>query len=217
MKVVVHSGSGDDPGTLRLHGLIESAERTRNIWFDLPDDADTGPAPSGNSWLSLLLPYAMQTGERVDLELPVDPLLLENARQLAVTWHSWYPELKPPEIHARTRRAKATAGRIAQFFSGGVDSWFTLLRHTESTPRFPQVGEVDDLITVWGFDIPIGRADEFQQLSKARARSQSGSASATSSRPRICATNGGCVEGCMGAPLGIAFTRRCACVCGVVP
>ena len=164
MKVVVHNGSGDDSGTLRLHGSIESAERTRNIWFDLPDDADTGPLPSGNSWLSLLLPYAMQTGERVDLELPVDPLLLENARQLAVTWHSWYPELKPPEIHARTRSAKATAGRIAQFFSGGVDSWFTLLRHTESTPRFPQVGEVDDLITVWGFDIPIGRSDEFRQL-----------------------------------------------------
>ena len=164
MKVVVHTESGDDPGKVRLHGSIESAEGARNVWFDLPNDADPGLTSSGDSWLSLLLPYAMQTGERIDLEHPVDPLLLENARQLAVTWHSWYPELKRPVIHAGTRRAKATAGRTAQFFSGGVDSWFTLLRHTESTPRFPQVGEVDDLITVWGFDIPIGRADEFEQL-----------------------------------------------------
>jgi hypothetical protein len=166
VNVVVNSESGDDPGTVRLHGSIESTEGTRNIWFDLPDDADPRLTPSGNPWLSLLLPYAMQTGERVDLELPVDPLLLENARQLVDIWHSWYPELKAPEIHAPARRATPTAGRVAQFFSGGVDSWFTLLRHTESTPRFPQVGQVDDLITVWGFDIPIGHADEFRQLSE---------------------------------------------------
>ena len=165
MKVVVRSESGNGLGTVRVHGSIESAEGTRNIWFDLPDDADHGPASSGNAWLSLLLPYAMQSGERIDLTLPVDPLLLENARQLVKIWSSWYPELKLPEIHAPTRRAAVTAGRVAQFFSGGVDSWFTLLRHTESTPRFPQVGEVDDLLTVGGFDIPIGRADEFRQLS----------------------------------------------------
>ena len=166
MRLVVGSESANARGTVRVQGSIDSAEGTRNIWFDLPDDADPGPAPSGNPWITLLLPYAMQTGERIDLELPVDPLLLENARQLVDTWRSWYPELKPPEIHAPVRRATPTAGRIAQFFSGGVDSWFTLLRHTESTPRFPQVGEVDDLITVWGFDIPIGRAEEFGQLSE---------------------------------------------------
>ena len=157
----------------------------------------------------LLLPYAMQTGERIDLELPVDPLLLENARQLVDTWRSWYPELKPPEIHAPARRATATAGRIAQFFSGGVDSWFTLLRHTESTPRFPQVGEVDDLITVWGFDIPIGRADEFGSFPRACARSPSSSASATSSRLQTFAIHGRRVEGRVGTALGIAFARRC--------
>ena len=166
MKLVVSSDTGNTRGTVRVQGSIDSAEGTRNIWFDLPDDADPGPAPSGNPWITLLLPYAMQTGERIDLELPVDPLLLENARQLVDIWCSWYPELKPPEIHAPVRRAMPTVGRIAQFFSGGVDSWFTLLRHTESTPRFSQVGEVDDLITVWGFDIPIGRPEEFQQLSE---------------------------------------------------
>ena len=82
MKLVVSSDSGNARGTVRVQGSIDSAEGTRNIWFDLPDDADPGPAPSGNPWITLLLPYAMQTGERIDLESPVDPLLLENARQL---------------------------------------------------------------------------------------------------------------------------------------
>src|SRR5262249_49745669 len=93
-------------------------------------------------------------------------LFLENARGLAGTWQSWYPELKRVEIHAPTARAAAPTGRHAQFFSGGGDSWFTLLRHTESAGRFPQVGTVDHRVPGVGFDIPLDLPTEFQQLSQ---------------------------------------------------
>lgn len=163
MKIAIHDEASAAPGTVRVRGAIESVEGTRNVWLDLPDDAGAVTG-SGNPWLAMLLPLAMQVGEQIELSEPVDPLLLENARYLTVIWQSWYPELKRPQIDAPTQRARASGNRVAQFFSGGVDSWFTLLRHTESTPRFPQVGNVDDLVTVSGFDIPIDRPEEFRQL-----------------------------------------------------
>jgi hypothetical protein len=149
---------------VRVTGTIHSAEGERTVWFELPRDCEADVTTSGDPWLALMLPYAVQTGEPIELSLAVDPLLLENARQLVGTWVGWYPDLANCEIHAPTQRAAVSGGRGAQFFSGGVDSWFTLLRHTETTSRFPKIGEVDDLITVAGLDIPIGNVDEFAQL-----------------------------------------------------
>lgn len=163
MQVVVSKEFTSDDA-IRVTGRIESAEGTRAVWFDLPADLDGVVASSGNAWLILMLPFAIQTGERIDLALPVDPLLLENARQLVATWVGWYPELAQCEICAPTQRTAISEGQVAQFFSGGVDAWFTLLRHAESSPRFPQVGDVDDLITVGGLDIPVGKVEEFIQL-----------------------------------------------------
>jgi hypothetical protein len=164
MRVDVRRVPAPDLRSLRIQGTIDASAGRRDIWFDVPIDLEPALSNSGEAWLLLMLPLAAQTGESVDLALPVDPLFLENLRGLIGTWHGWYPDLARAELRAPTARAAVTEGRAAQFFSGGVDSWFTLLRHTESTERFPQVGDVDDLITVWGFDIPIERGDEFALL-----------------------------------------------------
>lgn len=47
--------------------------------------------------------------------------------------------------------------RSAVFFSGGVDSWCTLLRHVEEKP---------DLISLWGSDIPFNNYDGWRFLYK---------------------------------------------------
>ena len=74
--------------------------------------------PRRQACLAVAVAAIRNAKRRADyLTLPVDPLLLENARQLVKIWRSWYPELKLPEIHAPTRRAAVTAGRVAQFFS----------------------------------------------------------------------------------------------------
>ena len=164
MRVEVRRGPGVEPSTIRIEGSIQSSGDRREVWFTVPADLEPVLSSSGEAWLLLMLPLAAKTGEPVELSLPVDPFFLENVRGLLGTWQSWYPDLKRVELHAPVARAATGEGRSAQFFSGGVDSWFTLLRHTESTPRFPQVGDVDDLITVWGFDIPIDRTGEFALL-----------------------------------------------------
>ena len=164
MKISVDRQSGQVPGTVRLSGVITSSEGVRTVWYDLPAAMEPFLSESGAPWLLTMLPFAAATGEPIEMSLPLDPFFLENVRGLLGTWNRWYPHLKRIDIHAPVVRASPNAGHVAQFFSGGFDSWFTLLRHVESTRRFPQVGDVDDLITVWGFDIPINRDDEFRQL-----------------------------------------------------
>ena len=72
MKVVARSESGD-----------VSRHRPR-AWIDRIGGGNSehlvkparrrgsGPASSGNSWLSLLLPFAIKSGERIDFTLAVD-------------------------------------------------------------------------------------------------------------------------------------------------
>lgn len=165
MRVTTSRAAAADPNKIRIIGKIETSGGERTVWFEVPLDLEPAISDSGAMWALVMLPLAVQTGEVIDLELPLDPLFLENVRGLAATWLHWYPaQVRPVEINAPTRRVPSTAGRTAQFFSGGVDSWFTLLRYSESSDGFPQVGVVDDLITIHGFDVPIDNRDEFSKL-----------------------------------------------------
>lgn len=164
MRVKVGRERGAQPNTVRVTGTITSRDAERKVWFDFPEDLEPELGDSGAPWLLLMLPLAVRSGEPIELDLPVDPLFLENARGLLDTWTHWYSDLQHADIHAPPQPARPANGKAVQFFSGGLDSWFTLLRHTEATARFPQVGHVDDMITVWGFDIPIDRPDEFHKL-----------------------------------------------------
>jgi hypothetical protein len=164
MRIDVRREDGPRTGTIRLTAHIRSREGERGVWFDVPRALEHDIALTAEPWLLLMLPLAAKTGEAIELTQPVDPLFMENVRALVRTWASWYPDLKVPALRVPTAPASPSHPRGAQFFSGGVDSWFTLLRHTESTPRFPQVGSVDDLITIWGFDIAIDQEGEFRYL-----------------------------------------------------
>jgi hypothetical protein len=120
-----------------------------------------------------MLPYALSKGERIICDIPADAQLLENLRGLAAVWCKWYPQFSPPEIIAPVippSEASAPGRRTATFFSGGIDSWFTALRHApELEPT--AVGKMDDLITVHGFDIPVDSPQEFAKLNLRRTGS----------------------------------------------
>lgn len=175
MKISVERQPGKAAATVRLSGVITSSEGVGTVWYDVPAAMEPFLSESGAPWLLTMLPFAAASGESIELSLPLDPFFLENVRGLLGTWKGWYPHLTRVDITAPLVPSSPTAGRVAQFFSGGVDSWFTLLRHVDSTPRFPQVGTVDDLITIGGFDMgrvfagggaeaAIDRDDEFRQL-----------------------------------------------------
>ena len=57
--------------------------------------------------------------------------------------------------------AVASAGRRGLFYSGGIDSSFSLLRHADGTSG-DGGGAVDDLIHIAGFDLPLTATAELE-------------------------------------------------------
>jgi hypothetical protein len=134
-------------------------------WLDVPASHAAQLSLSGNSWLVLLAPLAIHVGEALRLPASVDLELLRNVHELMRVWHSWYPQLRPVPIEAETagHRADTTAAATASMFSGGVDAWFTLL--TNNGPSgVPGARPIDDLLCVWGFDVPLDRPDEYRAM-----------------------------------------------------
>jgi hypothetical protein len=137
-----------------LPGQIEQ------LWFDVPEAYAPFLSRTGNPWLACLAPLAARLGQPIRCSLPVDRLLLRNVHELMVIWQGWYPELHRFEVTADASDAKprGEGPRTAAFFSGGVDSFFTILRAQE-----PGEIAIDDLISVGGFDVRLRNLSAFER------------------------------------------------------
>lgn len=142
-------------------GRVASEE----YWFDVPRAHTAEISTSGNPWIACLLPLAAHTGESLRIPLPVDRPLLANAERLMRIWHTWYPELAVASIEADAVECAPDVRpvRVGAFFSGGVDSFFTAVRRRDIGPPAERA-LIDDLITVWGFDVPLDRSNAFARL-----------------------------------------------------
>ncbi|UTT62993.1 hypothetical protein [Microcella humidisoli] len=94
-----------------------------------------------------LLP-AMAAGRALRVELPVSARLLDGLEQFQRIQAAWFPDAVAavPLIAEGQPLPAHPAPRTAAFFTGGVDSFFTMLRHRES---------IDAGIYVDGFDVPL--------------------------------------------------------------
>ena len=127
--------------------------RKETLWFDLPRPLAKGVNRSDDHWLTALLPLAFELGEDLQIHGSVDPLLLANAEKIQRVWAEWFPPRRPVRVRAASLTApvEKTAGKTGLFFTGGVDSFFTLLHHDANAAAGQKI---DDLIFVLGYDIP---------------------------------------------------------------
>lgn len=114
--------------------------------------ASTPVVPPTDGALAATLMPAMSRGGPLRLEAPVSARILRNQREFQAIqrlWSSRWPSephpLQEVEVSAPSRVAEGPRerGRVATFFSGGVDSWATILGNPEVT----------DLIFVRGLDL----------------------------------------------------------------
>ncbi len=140
-------------------------DQTETYWFEVPDKYAGFLSSSGNPWLACLLPLAATLGEPLRLCRPVDAGLLSNVQELMRIWKCWYPHLTVVPIEAEVLVASEApaASRTAAFFSGGVDSFFTVLRHDDRSAA-KNGNPIDDLLSVWGFDVPLTNAEAFRHI-----------------------------------------------------
>ena len=135
-------------GRPRATASILMGNRPFEIWYE----ASSGPLSDGmNALLTAALIPAMKQGGSLHLPGPVSPQLLEEIPTIQDILHLWYPALQQISLEAaplspQTSQANPPPAGVGLFFSGGVDSFYSLLKRNE---------EITSLIFVHGFDIRL--------------------------------------------------------------
>ncbi len=124
---------------------IDRGEDSYPAWYRVSN----GPVASGaEPFLAGALPVAMALGRPLRVDGPVSAQLLTNLHSIQAIYRSWNPGWRVIPVSAQPTRLDAAPGNgAACFFSGGVDSFYTLLEHLD---------EIDALVFIHGFDIPLG-------------------------------------------------------------
>ena len=167
--ILTPAGIRESPGGVTLAFEVRREQPDTEpfeLQFEVPaphaDFLSTGIEPA---LIAALFP-AMATGETIRTAHPVSSRLAYGLKQIMDYFQLWFPDkLQTVPIEApRHQDSPATGSRTTgMFFSGGVDSFYTLARHqadVESDPCLrPRYG-----VFVFGFDLTEGRLNEYIQL-----------------------------------------------------
>jgi hypothetical protein len=118
------------------------------IWFRNPGTG--APAAAGDPYLPALLVSAMALHEDLYIDAPVSAPLLEAARErIAPRLRSWFSDFADVSFDcAEVVDAEEPPGDggVGCLFSGGVDSWYSLLKHLQG---------ISHLVFIHGFEIVV--------------------------------------------------------------
>jgi hypothetical protein len=141
----------------RVEAAILHEGKTSNIFFECDDPA---LVPSPEALLAVTLMPAMAAGAELQVGSEVSKRVLDSVPTLQDVHHTWYPDLfqhiAVTEV-TPIERHNSQAQRVGLFFSLGVDSWYTLLKHRDT---------ITDLIFVWGVDIFFNQTSLFEEAKR---------------------------------------------------
>lgn len=108
-----------------------------------------------------LLP-AMRLGQPLQVAGAVSPQLLNALPTIQQVFHCWDSHLHPVPVQIEAENIPQYAGDrgVACFFSGGIDSYYTALKHLD---------EIDACVFVHGFDIAIEDREIREEVSRSLA------------------------------------------------
>jgi hypothetical protein len=126
--------------------VIIAGDREHPVWFRWPGTLAGNPA---DAFLIVAIPAAMRLGGKLVVRGRVSARLLANAALIQQIYHCWDPELSVVDIEADDIGAPdacAEAGEVASVFTGGVDSFYTVLKRSR---------ELDYLLFIHGYDVRL--------------------------------------------------------------
>ena len=119
----------------------------RGIWIE--SDA---PLANTTEWsVPLRLAKAVAEGEAANLG-SVSPILASNLETIRDIYAAWIPGHRVPLNFEVSSDVATPASGVSLFFSGGVDSFYSLIKHQD---------EVENLVLVHGFDVPLADTKAF--------------------------------------------------------
>jgi hypothetical protein len=125
------------------------------LWFE---SSDVQLQARPEAYASALLIPALHLGSQLVLQAPHDSHWRQNCTRLLAVLQEWwdYPQLLP-DAKPGGREQVSVGTKTALLFSGGVDSFYTLLRCPE---------QIDHLVTVFGFDTPVEDVRRNESIAK---------------------------------------------------
>ncbi len=113
---------------------------------------------TGDAFVMLALIPSMERGEPlvVDERIPVSASLVRRLRTYQEIYVQWFPHLSLIPIEAPNTEVPtpAAASRVGCFFSGGVDSVYSVVRNQD---------DITDLVLCRGLDIPFNEVERWEQ------------------------------------------------------
>ena len=138
----------EEADSLRLIFPVTLGQTQTRVWFTVRN-ADA--APTGNAALAIALVPAMRAARSLVLADPLSPRLFASQAAIQKLFQDWDNRFNVVRITAPLGEPhQVSTGGTGIFFTGGVDSFFSLLRHRE---------EITHLIFVRGFDIKLQKQD----------------------------------------------------------
>lgn len=127
--------------------IISAPIQTGSASFDLQYTVPRRSLPvRAEPFIAAALLPAMKLGQVMQVAGTASPQFLRALPTIQQIFHCWDPHLKVVPVRVESESITHFPGTrgVACFFSGGVDSFYTVLKHLD---------EIDTLIFVGGFDI----------------------------------------------------------------
>ena len=149
----IHLGDLQKQGN-RIELSVQYGTQTHPIFFE-SDDFDL--VPNREAKIAFALCSCMVTGSPLEVNGSISVRLLDAIPHIQDVFSCWYPHYQHIQLASvlpKTANKQGTRGRTALFFSGGLDCWYSLIKHKE---------EITDLIFIWGYDIPLENTCLFEK------------------------------------------------------
>lgn len=152
--------SGETYCQLQAHVQVEALGGLDfTLWYRFSKNlAPYLSSDCGDPFVAAMLLTAMATGEVLEIDAAVSPQLLHSITQIQQIYCSWNEGLKKVNILPKKRYVppQAKLHNTGSFFSGGIDSFYTLIKnHNTSQQTGCTKDKINQLILIRGFDIPI--------------------------------------------------------------
>jgi hypothetical protein len=124
------------------------------VWYSYPLNYYDCVTVSANPFVAALLMPAMSLGRTLRVEGSISKKMLVGAEKFMEIMNQWRPEYKPVKIEATSVNETIKNGQgVGMFFSGGVDSFYTLLKNENA--EIPASEKLSHLIFIHGYDIRL--------------------------------------------------------------
>jgi hypothetical protein len=158
MKLGVPAASRLESGGTAVACDIATPDGPRQVYFNVGEHLGAGEV-GVDAFVCLGVVPAMRVGREITCSTPVSPRLAAALPKIQQTFAKWYPQdLTPVRLVAplREERTLRPTRGVGCSFSGGVDSFYSILRHSD---------EIDTLIFAHGFDVPLGNTELRRRVS----------------------------------------------------